>query len=135
MRAPSAAPINEIVKFASTEDLAKLPVSSLSEEDFDELDQDLPTGAQPELRRKELIDMVIARSGVKRREARPAIETALAVLGEALSEGRELNLRPFGKLKVMRMRKSDNGLVLNTRVRQPGTDENSGHDPLAHAAE
>ena len=79
--------------------------------------------------------MAVARSGVKKRDAKPAIEAVLAVLGEALSEGRELNLRPMGKLKVTRMKKAGNGQIINARVRQPETDVKADFDPLAQAAE
>ncbi|CUH80352.1 HU family DNA-binding protein [Tropicibacter naphthalenivorans] len=90
---------------------------------------------QPELKKRELIEMAVERSGVKKRDAKPAIEAVLAILGEALAEGRELNLQPLGKLKVTRMKKGDNGQIINARVRQPQTDEISDTDPLAHAAE
>lgn len=90
---------------------------------------------QPELRKKELIDLAVERSGIKKRDAKPAIEAALAVLGEALAEGREMNLVPLGKLKVTRMKKAGNGQIINARVRQPEEDEISLDDPLAQAAE
>lgn len=75
--------------------------------------------AKPALRKKELIDLVVERSGAKKKDAKPAIEAMLAVLGEALAEGRELNLRPLGKVKVTRQAEKPNGTVLVCRVRQP----------------
>ena len=95
----------------------------------------LEIAEQPELKKRELLEQAVERSGVKKRDAKPAIEAALAILGEALSEGRELNLKPFGKLKVTRMKKGEHGQIINARVRQPQEDENSAPDPLAHAAE
>lgn len=56
----------------------------------------------PELRKKELIDKVVKRSGIKKRDAKPVIESMLAVLGEALADSRELNLPDLGKVKVRR---------------------------------
>lgn len=97
--------------------------------------EDLPIVPQPELRKKELVDLAVERSGIKKRDAKPAIEAALAVLGEALSEGRELNLAPFGKMKVTRMKKAGNGQIINARVRQPDDDKINAPDPLAQAAE
>ncbi|KUF12831.1 hypothetical protein AVJ23_00925 [Pseudoponticoccus marisrubri] len=87
------------------------------------------------MKKKELVELAVERSGVKKRDAKPAIEAALAVLGEALSDGRELNLPNFGKLKITRMKKGDNGQIINARVRQPEHVENTPTDPLAHAAE
>jgi len=74
---------------------------------------------QPALRKTELIDLVVERSGAKKKDVKTAIEATLAVLGEALAEERELNLRPFGKLKVTRRAEKPNGTVLVCRVRQP----------------
>ena len=72
-----------------------------------------------ELKKAELINDAVERSGVKKKFAKPAIEAALAVLGEALAEGRGLNLRPMGKMKILRSKDVANGRVLTTRVRQP----------------
>ncbi len=96
---------------------------------------DLPILPQEDLRKKELIDAVVARSGIRKRDAKPAVEAALAILGEALAQGRELNLRPMGKLKVTRMKKGSHGQIIHARVRQPDEDENLFPNPLAQAAE
>lgn len=87
--------------------------------------------SKPELRKKELIDLVVERSGAKKKDAKPAVEAMLAVLGEALADGRELNLRPFGKLKVTRQSEKSNGTIIVCRVRQPkdGTTEGSNPAP------
>ena len=107
------------------------------------VDLPLPEDGGITLRKKELIDLAVTRSGVRKRDAKPAIEAALAIIGEALAEGRELNLQPLGKLKVTRMKKGGNGQIINARVRQPedagateGADgADSAADPLAQAAE
>ena len=83
-----------------------------------------PVVAQPELRKKELIDLIVARSRTKKKDAKPVIEAALAVLGEALADGRELNLRPLGKLKISRREDKANGTVIVCRVRQPAGSVN-----------
>ena len=95
----------------------------------------LPPAMQPELKKPELIDKVVRRAGVKKRDAKPAIEAALEILGEALAEGRELNIKPFGKMKVQRVRDTGNGVVLVTKVRQPKEAKGPAPDPLAQAAE
>ncbi|MEL6644669.1 MAG: HU family DNA-binding protein [Pseudomonadota bacterium] len=72
----------------------------------------------PTMRKPELIDRVVLRSGVKKRDAKPAIEAALAVLGEALSEGEVLQLPPLGKLRVTRTVEQDEGEVLVCKLRR-----------------
>lgn len=73
----------------------------------------------PGLNKKELIDEAVLRSGVKKKDAKPVVEALLAVLGEAVAEGRDLNLRPFGKLRVNRSEARSNGTVHMCRLRQP----------------
>jgi len=82
-----------------------------------------PTDATPEveravLRKKELIERVVARSGVKKKDAKPAIEAMLAVLGEALAAGEDLNLQPLGKVMVKRTNQQKNAKVMVCRIRQ-----------------
>ena len=87
------------------------------------------------LRKKELIDLVVAQSGVKKRDAKPVVEAMLAVMGQALNDGRELNLQPMGKVKVRRAKKLQDGSVLTARVRVKDQADNLTHMPLAEAAE
>ena len=44
------------------------------------------------MRKKELIDLVVERSGLKKKDAKPIIEATLAILGGALADTRELDL-------------------------------------------
>ncbi|WP_299927323.1 HU family DNA-binding protein [uncultured Pelagimonas sp.] len=97
--------------------------------------EELPLSTREEMKKKELIELAVERSGVKKRDAKPAIEAALAILGEALAEGREINMRPLGKIKVNRMKKGVNGQVINARIRQPEEGNKADPDPLAQAAE
>lgn len=96
-----------------------------------------PVLTKPELRKRELIDLVVARSGGKKKDAKPAIEATLAILGEALADGRDLNLRPFGKLKISRTEEKANGTIIACRVRQPVAENPQEDDPVPdmHAAE
>ncbi|WP_317626818.1 HU family DNA-binding protein [Rhodalgimonas zhirmunskyi] len=92
------------------------------------------------LRKKEFIDAVAQRSGVKRRDAKTAAEAALVELGEAIAAGRQINLPGFGKLKVNRSKRLSNGEVFVTKIRQPKDKtedkaETTPKDPLAEAAE
>ncbi|MDO6800260.1 HU family DNA-binding protein [Shimia thalassica] len=81
-----------------------------------------PVLSAPELKKVELIDAVVERSGVKKKFAKPAIEAALAILGESLAEGRDLNLRPLGKVKVQRTKEVANAIVMTTRIRRPNME-------------
>ena len=82
----------------------------------------------PELGKKDLIDRVVELSGVKKKDAKPVIEHTLAVLGQALSEGRELSLQPFGKVTINRTKTLANGEVLVARIRRssPSLAETAG---------
>jgi DNA-binding protein HU-alpha len=72
----------------------------------------------PVMRKKELIDTVVVRSGIKKKDAKPVIDAMLAVLGEALADNRELILPPMGRVKVRKEKKLPNGRVLVTKIRQ-----------------
>jgi DNA-binding protein HU-alpha len=89
----------------------------------------------PELKKKELIDTVVARSGIKKRDAKPVVEAMLAVLGETIADGREMNLAPMGKLKITRMKKTTKAHIITTRLRRNEPQPADVPDPLAQAAE
>lgn len=78
----------------------------------------VPSLADPAIKKKELIDAVVERSGIKKKDAKPVIEAMLAVLGKTLAEGREMNLQPLGKIKVNRSKEVQGGTVLIAKVRQ-----------------
>ena len=77
-----------------------------------------PVIVGPVMRKKELMNAVVERSGVKKKDAKPVIEAMLAVLGEALADNRELNLQPFGRIKVRKERTLGNGRLMITKIRQ-----------------
>ncbi|WP_322893540.1 MULTISPECIES: HU family DNA-binding protein [unclassified Yoonia] len=58
--------------------------------------------AAPQFKKPDLIDQVVARSSVKKRDAKPALEAALALIGEALARGDELVLPPLGKIRMIK---------------------------------
>ncbi len=96
-----------------------------------------------EVKKKELIDMVVSRSGIKKKDAKPVVEAMMAVLGDALAEGRMLNLQPLGKIKVNRTKEMSGSRVLRCQIRQNHSgpqggdddDDKAVNDPLADAAE
>ncbi|WP_313851320.1 HU family DNA-binding protein [Parasedimentitalea psychrophila] len=102
---------------------------------FVEADAD---GAGLPMRKKELIDLVVERSGIKKKDAKPVVEAMLAVLGEAIGSGRELNLQPLGKLRINRSVERSNGRIIVCKLRQStamgensSEEDNTGTDPLA----
>ncbi|WP_425098406.1 HU family DNA-binding protein [Tropicibacter sp. S64] len=82
------------------------------------------------LNKAELIDLVVERSGLRKRDAKPAVEATLAILGQALADGRALNLRGLGKARHVAVKERDNARVINLRLRQSKQVENSAQDPL-----
>ena len=70
------------------------------------------------LKKAEFIDRAVERGDVKKRDAKPAIEAALAVLSEALMAGEELNLPPMGKMRVVKSKDiGDGARVLTLKLR------------------
>jgi len=94
-----------------------------------------PVVAEADLKKRELIDLAVERSGIKKKDAKPVVEALLAILGETLSSGRELNLQPFGKLRINRVEEKSNGRVIICKLRQSLPRESDPKDPLAEAAE
>lgn len=72
----------------------------------------------PVLRKKELVDTVVTRSGLKKKDVKPVVESMLAVMGEALGDNRELNLPPFGRVVIRKEKKLAKGRVVITKIRQ-----------------
>lgn len=95
-------------------------------------------------RKRDLIDAVVMRSGVKKRDVKPAVEAALAILGETLAQGQGLNLPELGKVKIQNQKSVGDVQVLNLRLRRKladaetetkSGDAESGKEGLAEAAE
>ena len=91
----------------------------------------MPVVTGPEMKKKDLVEKVVKRAGVKKKDAKLVVEAMLAVLGEALAEGRELNLQPMGRLKTTRVKEVGTGRVLICRLRQGGGEGKGGKEALA----
>lgn len=78
-----------------------------------------PVVAGPVMKKKELIDTVVERIGAKKKDVKPVVEAMLAVLGDALAEDRELNLPPFAKLRIQRVKQMSTARVTIAKLRQP----------------
>lgn len=87
---------------------------------------------QKELKKKELIEAVVERSGIRKKYAKPAVEAMIDILGEAITEGRELNLQPMGKITRKRTKDTANARVTMARIRQSKA-AGPAFDPTAKA--
>ncbi len=70
------------------------------------------------VRRKQLLDRVAEMSGTRKQIAKPVIEATLAVIGEALANGEEVNLQPLGNIKIKRATENESANVIHARIRQ-----------------
>jgi DNA-binding protein HU-alpha len=90
--------------------------------------------AAPVLKKPDLFDRVVAASGAKKRDVKPIVEAALAVIGDALSAGEELNLPPLGKVKINRQRKDKTGEMLIVKIKR-NSSPSEANEALAENGE
>ena len=76
------------------------------------------TSEQAPMKLKELIEAVVERTGQRKGEVRTAVQAALAVIGETLGEGQEMNLPGLGKLKVNRTKPTPRGKMMMVKLIQ-----------------
>lgn len=70
------------------------------------------------MKKPELLDAIVTRTNLKKRDVKPAVEAALAVIADALREGTELNLPPLGKLRIVKSKDiGDGAAVLTLKLR------------------
>lgn len=74
--------------------------------------------ATPEFRRPELIEKVIERSGMKRKDVKPVVEAMLAVMGDLLVEEQDMNIAPLGKIMVKNAKELEKAHVLTVKIRR-----------------
>jgi nucleoid DNA-binding protein len=81
---------------------------------------DFVTASVEMMKKPDLLDRVVTRTGLKKRDVKPAVEAALAVMAETLREGTDLNLPPLGKVRVVKTKDLDGGAaVLTLKLRTP----------------
>lgn len=85
----------------------------------------------PEMKKQELVQKVVERSGIKKRDAKPVVEAMLSVLGDALAEGRELDLQPLGKVMLNRSNDKSNARIIFAKIRQSKKHSESAKDTVA----
>ena len=94
-----------------------------------------PVVAGAPIKKPELIDRVVAETGMKKKDVKPVVEAMLAVLGRALAGGEEITAPPMGKLMIKKSKDVANAQILTLKLRHPMGDKGPGKDPLAQAAE
>lgn len=88
------------------------------------------------IKKPEFLDRAVERTDVKKREAKPAIEAALAVPAVSLINGKELNLPPMGKLRVVKSKDVGEGAkVLTLKLRTMKDGAGQGADPSPDEAD
>ena len=74
-------------------------------------------------KKPEFLERALTRTDIKKRDAKPAIEAALAELSAALLAGEELILPPLGKLKVVKSKDVGQGAyALTLKLRTMKTE-------------
>ncbi len=112
------------------------PSSDGAVEAVDALAPEAPA-AVVQVKKKDFVERVAARSGAKKAVARDLTDAVLEVLAQALTQGESLALPPLGKLTVLRQSDKAGGEVLHLKLKranaEAGTkkDEDSRQDPLA----
>jgi hypothetical protein len=100
--------------------ISVLPAPTRTATDTGKPDMGRPDSQPLMIKKPEILDRLVKISGAKRKDAKLILEATLAVLGDALSEGEELNLPPLGKIKVNRTRQDGAAEVLILKLRRGG---------------
>ena len=77
------------------------------------------------VKKKEFLERVATKSGLRKNQVKQAMEATLAALGDALAAGEELNLSGLGKVKVNRTKQVSGGAVIICKVRTSDNDQKS----------
>jgi hypothetical protein len=95
--------------------------------------------ADAPIKKPELIERVMAETGLKKKDVKPVVEAMLAVLGRALIAGEELTVPPLGKVMINRTKEVANATIVNLKLRHPTANkiktESPTQDPLTATLE
>jgi hypothetical protein len=87
--------------------------------------------ADAPIKKPELIERVMAETGMKKKDVKPVVEAMLAVLGRALIGGEELTVPPLGKLMINRTKEVSNATIVNLKLRHPNAAKIRSDAPIA----
>jgi DNA-binding protein HU-alpha len=79
-------------------------------------DDDGPDDGREMMRRKEFLELVVEKSGAKKGDARGVTDAVLAAMAEVLAAGKDMNLPPLGKVKMVKEKQVGARQVLTVRV-------------------
>ncbi len=69
------------------------------------------------LKKKDIVARAVEISGVKKKDARPAVEATVQVLFAALAEGKEIGFPPHGKIRIVKDREVPGGKMITAKIR------------------
>lgn len=101
------------------EDTAVTPTDAVEAPVAEDTTPETEDAGTPEFRRPELIEKVMERSGMKRKDVKPVVEAMLAVMGDLLVEETDMNIAPLGKVMVKNAKELEKAHVLTVKVRRP----------------
>lgn len=78
-----------------------------------------PVVSELPIKKPELIERVMAETGMKKKDVKPVVEAMLAVLGRTLTAGEELTVPPLGKVMIKQMKEVANAKILTLKLRHP----------------
>ena len=93
-----------------------------------------PNVSEPEMKKAELVNLIVERTGMKKKDVKPVVEATLGALGEAIARGQELNLQPLGRVKVNNTKELAKSQVHSVRFRQ-SKEAREGAEEFKEAAE
>ena len=92
--------------------------------------------ARDVLKKNYIVDRAVGISGVKKKDARPAVEAAIRVVFAALAEGNEINLPPHGKIRIVKDKDVPGGKMITAKIRvTTGAAKIPADVPLAETEE
>lgn len=77
------------------------------------------------VRRKELVERIVAASGLKPNAVKTVLDAVLKEMGDILSTGEGLNVQPLGKLVVSRRKDIPGGQIVNCKLRRKSVTSES----------
>ena len=78
------------------------------------------------VKKPELVDRIVAQSGLKKKDVKPVVEATLAVLSKTLLDGEELQIPPLGKVKILQTKDAENAKILKVKIRHSIKETDTG---------
>ena len=80
------------------------------------------------LQKRQLLALVVRRTGLRSNDIKPVVEATLAELGDAIAAGVTLALPPLGRARVTRRLDQVGAEIITLRLRRKPDDLASGED-------